>query len=827
METQFNIEEHGFITQFLVCGLKERTFAQGREQLMQPETERPEAGQQKACQPGNQLAYEAALRAQLPARAVLWQGGIGPGKTGPEGLPWTYYYSHGDWFVDFSKFYSTLTKVELSAATILEAGAAVRAEAVLWSYGAVTVWCNGEVCGEIQTPVYKPMVKKNIILPLKKGTNNIYLKLQNLGVRDTRTIVGLQLLSHTDSLKQRVPGGPAAEACAALGSWLSEIRKEDEMLVFSGPAPAGAKAFFGPSTQEPGKEQQEMIGGLSALALKPGFSRLSITVPAGDTQLFRHFEDIRGHQPQFRRYEHVQHNQQLTYEEIAGHKGPVRDGAFFGMANILARKAVGRERPDDRQNLRDCLIPVRQRFDCSDFILSALFRYLENYPVDDELAEEIRQTVTGYRFWMDQQGADGMCFWSENHALLFYGCAMLAGRRYPDEWFFRAQKTGTELYRFGRERIKQWLACAGQDGFEEFLSSGYMAVTFAGLLNIIDYGEKEIAGLAAQVADRLLRMLALQSFKGTLIAPMGRVYRGVLFPYEQPVQMLLNLFNPDAPYAAEQGEGWMAFYATSSYQPPEDFVRLMNTPAECTYSTGNALVAVNKNRDCCMTSIQSGRTDGVCRWPNLTLEANVSPDSHAYTRSLNERFHGTTCIQPGVYGYQQHLWYAALAPDTFTFSSHPGGTCEATGMRPGYWYGNGVMPALKQDHFRLGVIYFIPDSHPIHFTHLFWPDQKFDEMQRHGQWLFGRKDGGFLAVWASGPLIPFGEWLFDCEYRLYGDQSAYFCVCGDRQQGSFEEFIARCQAMEPKYRADTKELWTRDGFWLKYQEGQDQTQIIL
>ena len=40
-------------------------------------------------------------------------------------------------------------------------------------------------------------------------------------------------------------------------------------------------------------------------------------------------------------------------------------------------------------------------------------------------------------------------------------------------------------------------------------------------------------------------------------------------------------------------------------------------------------------------------------------------------------FHGTTQFEPGVYGYQQNLWYAALAQDLAVFSNHPGQSCEA------------------------------------------------------------------------------------------------------------------------------------------------------
>ncbi len=283
--------------------------------------------------------------------------------------------------------------------------------------------------------------------------------------------------------------------------------------------------------------------------------------------------------------------------------------------------------------------------------------------------------------------------------------------------------TGKELYEAGKRRVEQWLDDVEEHGFEEFLSTVYMCVTFAGLLNTIDYSPKEISKRAARVTDRLLEMLALHTYKGSVIAPMGRVYRQLIYPFLQGAQALMNLVNPEVPYA--YGEGWLAFYGTSSYHFPENLKELMEKEVCTEYKTGNALIRLEKNEDYCMTSVQSPRKDkGFKRWENLTLleeSQEVDKNSHEYTKSLNERFHGTTCFEPGVYGYQQHIWSCALDSETQVFANHPGGTCDSSQMRPGYWYGNGVMPAVRQEKGILGAIYVIPEEHPIHFTHVYWP----------------------------------------------------------------------------------------------------------
>lgn len=802
-----SLNREGFITKYLISGPVEEPFVDVTGKTDQ-----------------NQLRYEAYLRSILPRECGDYpEEDIRLGKKGPEsGSIWSYYFSYGDWFVDFSRFYSALTRVELSAAVVLKAKRDTKVKAVCWSYANIRVWCGGELAGEIERPVYKPITKKEMTFRLKEGENLIYIKLQNLGVRDTRTIFGLQLTEGASQVEVLLPDMEGAAPYLEADEFLSGIKKQGETLVFSVPAPEGTTVTF------TGKESVTVpLEGASQVDLKKGMPNLLFACPVGESRLTRRFENLEMILPAPPRGLSLEENQRQTYAEVAGRPGTAEDGSFNSMMRILARKAMGQERPDDPENIRKCLAPVKSRHDCSDFTVSALLRYLENYPVDEELEEEIKDTLLNYRYWMDQKGSDGMCFWSENHAILFYSSAMLAGERYPLDTFTASGMKGRELGQVGKQRVEQWLSCVEEYGFEEFLSSGYMCVTFAALLNVIDYGEMELAKRAALAADKLLRMLAVQTFRGTVIAPMGRVYRGVLYPFMQPTQILMNLFNPNIPCVEHTEEGWAAFYATSSYQPPLDLISLMEEECSREYSTGNALIRLEKRKDYCLTSVQSPREDGFVRWENLTLKGDGDGKTHAYTRSLNERFHGTTCFEPGVYGYQQHMWYGAVDNDTFVFTSHPGGTCDASGMRPGYWYGNGVVPALKQDKNRLGLIYEIPGEHPIRFTHLFFPTPRFDWARQEGSWLFGGKKEGYVGVWCSQIPEAFSDQLFDCEFRIYKDKCAYFCVMGSREEyGSREAFMEACRKMEPVYEEEEGCLKAAGDFFVRYVRREDKTQYI-
>lgn len=125
--------------------------------------------------------------------------------------------------------------------------------------------------------------------------------------------------------------------------------------------------------------------------------------------------------------------------------------------------------------------------------------------------------------------------------------------------------------------------------------------------------------------------------------------------------------------------------------PPADLEEIAAGTGAFHYTTSNARIDGYKTGDYLLTSVQSPRRDGVQRvWQ--PEEREEMRDHFIYVKSLNEHFHGTTQFQPGEYGYQQHMWYAALSDDLVVFANHPGHTCEdMSEVRPGYWYGNGAM----------------------------------------------------------------------------------------------------------------------------------------
>lgn len=795
----------GFIEHFLVSGVAEDDFVDNHID-------------------DNQLHYEAFLRSIVPERNLDAPHGFPKiGEISRIGLPWRYHFTHGDSFVDYSTFYFTLKKIRLEAAVGLVSPVRQKITIRVWSYASIDLWCNGERKIVLKTPCYKPIMHKDAVLDLEEGLNSIYVSLQNLGVRDTRTLFGIQVRETESPVEISIPD---AEESINGAAFLGGLRLSDHTISFPHAAPEGSEASYFDDTADFGRNgcrySWTTISGKTSFTAEPGNPHIVIRVKSGDGYLSRKFEIPSEIYPRYGVVGDDEANREAYYRRMAEWKSLDHGSFGFSMPHILIRKYLGMEKPDDREMMYETLQQITDRYDCSDFLVGSLIRYIHNYEMDDELSADVKKTLLGYRYWMTMEGSDAMCMWSENHAMQFFASAYLAGRLYPEDYFSRAKMRGRELEAFGKARLNEWFDSVDEYGFEEFLSACYMCVTFAALVNLYDYAEEEIKRRAGRTLDRIMRMLSLHAFHGSVIAPMGRIYRDVIYPFTQGAQVLMNLVDSRTPISDK--ESYLVSYATSSYRFPDDLKELMESDADTSYSTGNALVKIKKTQDYLLTSVQSPRSDGFKRWPNLTLDASsLDTSKYPVVKSLNERFHGTTAFGPGKYGYQQHMWVAALSPEALVFANHPGGTYDGSSMRPGYWYGNGIMPAVMQTEDAIASIYSITDDYPVHFVHIYAPLSKFDKAEIEDHWLFLSKGNGNIAIWSSGRLEPYSDELPDSEFRIYKDKTAFICYVGS---GNPEAFKKSCMKRLPAFDEESMTLSDASGIKLAYKAEEDRTQYV-
>ncbi|MFV0504960.1 MAG: hypothetical protein ACK5LT_13500 [Lachnospirales bacterium] len=753
----------------------------------------------------NQLTFEKMMREEV------FEEYLGE-LPNPYNDTFSYHYTGNDYFVDGSNFYPLPVKVERFAYTELQSKSEVNLPINVWTYSALEIWLNGEKILILDKPVYKPIIKKEIKLNLKKGLNKLFLRLVDLGVRDTRSLFGIEIF-HKNIINVLTELHDFNKYIQA-ENYLENI-KWNNGLIFSEATP------FEIILEMSGKTQ----------IIEKNFKG-TIKIEDKVIKLFINFKNhICSKKCEFIENIKVEYLDSITSVKEGRNKILELLWKFdfeirpndnkFTIYHILCKLALGGKIEDSLKSIKNDLNLIESRIDCSDFLLIGIIRLMKNYTLTKELSSEILDVIKNYRYWMDENGKDGMCFWSENHSLMFYGCQLIIGNTFPEELFYRSGRTGQEQYNLAYKKVEEWLDNVFEEGFEEFLSGSYMCVTTIALLNIIDFADDNLSKKAICVLDILLTQLCKHTFKGTVISPQGRVYRDIIYPFTQGEQSLINYISPlNTPYIYDM---WISAFATTKYIIPEGINELINSSQNISYKNGNAEINLTKNEYFALTSVSSPKSNNLRAWDNICDIQNANKSSFHFTKSLNEKFHGTTFFQPGVYGYQQHMWTLALDNDTLIFINHPGGTFDDSKMRPGYWYGNGIMPAIKQVNNYIMGIYNISHMHPIDFTHLFFPMKRFDKVVEKGQWLFARKNKSFLGIWTSCKKEKFNDVLYDCEFRMYNRRSAFVAVCDSTENCSFEEFMEKLLLIKVSFNILKLEYNNDNLEWI---QGEDRTQYI-
>ena len=71
----------------------------------------------------------------------------------------------------------------------------------------------------------------------------------------------------------------------------------------------------------------------------------------------------------------------------------------------------------EEKGLHDLIDFVNARYDCADFRMLVLIKTYRDYRhlLSSETVDLLKQAILGFKYWMDEPGEDGICFWSETH----------------------------------------------------------------------------------------------------------------------------------------------------------------------------------------------------------------------------------------------------------------------------------------------------------------------------------------------------------------------------------------------------------------------------
>jgi hypothetical protein len=146
------------------------------------------------------------------------------------------------------------------------------------------------------------------------------------------------------------------------------------------------------------------------------------------------------------------------------------------------------------------------------------------------------------------------------------------------------------------------------------------------------------------------------------------------------------------------------------------------------------------------------------------LAFGLLSEVHTYTyRTPSVMLSTAQDYRPGVFSEQIHSWQATLDEHALVFTTQPKNEPQTGTQWPdsdGYWTGTGSTPRSAQ-HGAAAIHIYSPQYEPfgppldvfsyLDSTHAYFPQERFDEVEQDGNWTFGRKGDGYVALWSQRP----------------------------------------------------------------------------
>jgi len=450
--------------------------------------------------------------------------------------------------------------------------------------------------------------------------------------------------------------------------------------------------------------------------------------------------------------------------------------------------ALDRDEAFDAAQLNDSFLFIKNRYDCSDFLVNSLLRamYAYHHKLDayqPHLSARMKELLLDFKYHWDQNGADSLCTWSENHQILFAGAEYLAGHLYEDEIFYNSGRTGAYHKARGKQRILEWCKRRFRFGFTEWYSNNYYLEDLAAMSNIQEFApDSEVQHAMTQILHLIFFDMATQSFKGSFVSTGGRMYEDNKKSAKHGCQLNsvimkafgMKLIDSAAPFHEEltiisHGMDYN-FLLNKSYKVPTVIKSIAKDSSEQIIKQSNSVdidegmkMSLFGNSDAQLAAqwemeaftnhqvfgytmkglkrnnMFCSQFMGPLRLLNLTvlkpfyglLAKTINPitngkatqRANTYTYRNKKYFMATTQnYLPGGYSDQQHLWHVTLSHEVCVFATHPSGELEEKGAlskSPGYWVGNGRNPHAAQHENTILAIYHLPTKNAAFENHVY------------------------------------------------------------------------------------------------------------
>jgi hypothetical protein len=707
-----------------------------------------------------------------------WRAPWGGTDTGT----WSRRHVAPDGFVDWSAFCHTPEYRHAVAATVLEVDQPEWRTLRVASTGPVAVWVGGELLATFDDFGYMQPVEHAVPVLLPSGATTVLVATWQVAFRECRHVVRMRV----DGLPLRVallsPG--ADELASAVAEQVLDrvgVRSwalPDGIARLTGPPGAALRVRAGDAAPMSVRLDDDGLAAVSAergprAAAGDDLDSAASMLESAETTLAVQVDDNRCPPTRSLR---VAALPRAHTETSAGDPPSWRQSLLEHVASgapcparALARWAGGHDAPLDHADLAPALEMVRRRADCADFEAVGLMLLWHRVPTTcwpTGTREEVRDTLLDFKYWIDQPGLDAMCYFTENHQLVWHTAEVLAGEAFADERFANTGWQGAEHAAHGRRLAEEWMRRKLAGGFSEFDSNAYLAIDSLALGALVDHAaDPEFRALAEALLDKILLTLAANSWRGTHGAAHGRSYTPTLRSsrLEETAPIMWLLWDMGALNAAVLPATALATSRCYELPPVIRAIAQDMSPWE-----GRQVYR------------------GQYRLHHDLLSRPYGSDLRVF-RTAYAMLSSVQDYRSGLPGLQEHIWGATLGPEIQVFATEPANDVHDASARPNAWAGQRVLPRARQD--RDTVLAVHGTGAP---THLWCPVPLLDESAQAGPWLAGRRGDGYVAVATAGGLAPVtaGDEANQA-WIPRGDGAAYVATIGDRaSDGSFADFVA-------------------------------------
>lgn len=509
---------------------------------------------------------------------------------------------------------------------------------------------------------------------------------------------------------------------------------------------------------------------------------------------------------------------------------------------------VNKGKTIDWSRLDGTLSYIKKEYDCADFrlvnLIRIIYEYEENIPKDYK--DKIDDVLLNFRYWLDEPGENSMCYWSENHQILFASAEYLIGQKYLDSSFLNSGLTGKQHMEKSKVRILDWLAMRWNYGFTEFYSNVYYKEDIAALINLIDFSEdREIVIKSKIIMDLLFYDVATQSCNNMFISVSGRAYeRNRKGGVKSTLGGLTQYYWGDA---KEIDAGMMyGLMQTNKYKLPPLLTAIAYDSSSVIIKQTNGLnISELKQEGFYGKDTRSLMMQwGMEAFINPSIIRNSLSHIRKYKMFTNEfledfkmldfslldylhleplvikllkpQYMGTAIQKANTYTYkikdfsmytvqgyhvgdyadQHHVFGLNVKNEFSIFHNHPALEKDIKAKSPNYWVGYGRLPHSVQEKNVNLSIYDIPfkkafmEKDLLMYTHAYFPKEKFDKILLIDNYIFGKK-GNTYCVFIGAKTLNYRTGTND-DIIQKGKRVFWITEASSiTQDGSFANFISR------------------------------------